>query len=141
MLISSLSCVSGIIQTWKGRVYFSRWHTQKRLGNISWKGKVCCTYVIFQSKYQIGLQMTELSVIEKTWFKRNRNKNNGKDSCIWKKVPFTGSKIENISWYKCNKYARHRISLIYKEIFLKNRKKSKVEMQKNKQTTLPQEYH
>ena len=35
------------------------------LGNSRWKGIVCCTYMILQSKYQVGLQMTELSVIEK----------------------------------------------------------------------------
>ena len=82
MLFSSFSRLSDTIRTWKGRVYFSRWHTQKRLGNSSWKGKICCTYVIFLIKYQVSLQMPELGVMERTWLERNRNKNNGRDWCI-----------------------------------------------------------
>ena len=39
-------------------------YTEKTLGNSSWKGKVCCTYMIFQIKYQVGLQVTELNGTE-----------------------------------------------------------------------------
>ena len=41
-------------------------YMEKTLGNSSWKGKICWTYVIFQIKYQVSLQMTELGVTERT---------------------------------------------------------------------------
>ena len=49
----------------------------------------------------------------------------------WKKSPSLASKRENISWYKCNQSARHRINIFnLQRDTLKNRKKSKVETQK-----------
>ena len=43
-----------------------------------------------------------------------------------KKSPSLASKLENISWHKCTKYARHRINILnLQRDIMKNRGKSK----------------
>lgn len=116
-------------------VYFSRWYTWKRLGNSSWKGKIRCTYVIFQIKYQVSLQMTELGVMERTWLKRNRNKNNGRDWWILQlggKNPLRWQAKEKISAgiNAINLPDTGLISSIYKEILWKTGKKAKWKLKK-----------
>ena len=55
----------------------------------------------------------------------------------WRKSPSLASKMENISWHKCIKYARHRINILdLQRDIVKNRKKSKVETQRINYITL-----
>lgn len=128
MLFSSFSRVSDIIRTlerreftFQGDIHGKDWEIQA--------GKARYAGLTWFFKSNIRLVCRWLSWV---WRKGHDSKETEtKLTTGWKKSPALASKRENISWYKCNQSARHRINILnLQRDTLKNRKKSKVETQR-----------